>query len=53
MKIFKISQSSPDPLVVSEIVKLLKTGSVIAYPTDTFYGLGADITNQSAVERLY
>jgi len=53
MKIFKISQSSPDPLVVSEIVKLLKTGSVIAYPTDTFYGLGADITNKSAVERLY
>ena len=53
MKIFKISQSSPDPLVVSEIAELLKTGSVIAYPTDTFYGLGADITNQSAVERLY
>src|SRR4030066_1292385 len=53
MKIFKISQSSPDPLVVSEIAELLKTGSVIAYPTDTFYGLGADITNQSALERLY
>jgi len=53
MKIFKMSQSSPDPLVVSEIAELLKTGSVIAYPTDTFYGLGADITNQSAVERLY
>ncbi len=53
MKIFKISQSSPDPLVVSEIADLLKTGAVIAYPTDTFYGLGADISNLSAIERLY
>lgn len=53
MKIFKVTQSSPDPLVVTEIADLLKSGSVIAYPTDTFYGLGADITNQSALDRLY
>ncbi len=53
MKIVRISQSSPDPSVVSEVVRLLKTGSVIAYPTDTFYGLGADIYNNDAVERIY
>ncbi len=53
MKIFKVSQSLPDPLIINDIVELLKTGSVIAYPTDTFYGLGADITNHTAVERLY
>jgi len=53
MKIFRISQSSPDPLVVSEVVRLLKTGSVIAYPTDTFYGLGADIYNKDAIDRIY
>ncbi len=53
MKIIKISQSSPDPLVVSEIAEFLRAGSVIAYPTDTFYGLGADIENQSAIERIY
>jgi len=53
MKIVKISQSSPDPSVVSEVVRLLRTGSVIAYPTDTFYGLGADIYNNDAVERIY
>lgn len=53
MKIFKLSQSSPDPLVVSEIARLLKIGSVIAYPTDTFYGLGADIYNNEAIERIY
>lgn len=53
MKIFKLSQSSPDPLIVSEIVRLLNTGSVIAYPTDTFYGLGVDIYNRDAIERVY
>lgn len=52
MKIFKVTQSSPDPSVVTEIADSLRSGSVIAYPTDTFYGLGADITNQSALERL-
>ncbi|MCC7202547.1 MAG: threonylcarbamoyl-AMP synthase [Nitrospirae bacterium] len=53
MRIIKISQTSPDPSAVSEIAELLRAGSVIAYPTDTFYGLGADITNQSAIRRLY
>lgn len=53
MKIFKLSQSSPDPLIVSEIVRLLNIGSVIAYPTDTFYGLGVDIYNRDAIERVY
>jgi len=53
MKIYKVTQSSPDPSVITELADLLKSGSVIAYPTDTFYGLGADISNQFALERLY
>lgn len=53
MRIIKISQTSPDPSAVSEIAELLRAGSVIAYPTDTFYGLGVDIANHIAIERLY
>lgn len=53
MKIIRIDQNNPDPLVVTEISELLRTGAVIAYPTDTFYGLGADITNDSSLKRIY
>ncbi len=53
MKIITINQNKPDPLVVSEIAELLRAGAVIAYPTDTFYGLGADITNKSSIEKIF
>lgn len=53
MLTFKINQNTPDPLVVSELAELLKTGAVIAYPTDTFYGLGADIYNETAIKRIF
>lgn len=53
MRIIKIDQVTPDPLVVSEIAELLKAGAVIAYPTDTFYGLGADIYNETAIKRIF
>src|SRR5262249_55630080 len=36
-----------------EIVSLLRSGGVIAFPTDTSYGLGADPFNGSAVDRIY
>lgn len=53
MRIIKINQITPDPLVVSEIAELLKAGAVIAYPTDTFYGLGADIYCEDAIKRVF
>jgi L-threonylcarbamoyladenylate synthase len=34
-------------------IKILKKGGVIAFPTDTVYGLGADASNSTAVERIY
>lgn len=34
-------------------VKILKTGGVVAFPTDTVYGLGADFSNSKAVGRIY
>ncbi len=53
MPIFKVDLSNPNPAVVAEIAGLLKSGAVIAFPTDTFYGLGADIYNDNAVQRIF
>ncbi|NQV15864.1 threonylcarbamoyl-AMP synthase [bacterium] len=34
-------------------VEILRDGGLIIYPTDTVYGIGCDITNKSAIERIY
>jgi L-threonylcarbamoyladenylate synthase len=41
------------PRETEEAVKILRNGGVIAFPTDTVYGLGADAFNARAVERVY
>ena len=38
---------------VDRAIKILKDGGVVAFPTDTVYGLGADVFNASAVEQVY
>ncbi|GAI57877.1 unnamed protein product [marine sediment metagenome] len=38
---------------VEKGVKILKAGGIVAFPTDTVYGLGADISNSEAVEGIY
>ena len=38
---------------IEEAVKILREGGVVAFPTDTVYGLGADAFNSAAVERIY
>lgn len=37
---------------IQQAVDILRSGGVIAYPTDTIYGLGCDITNKQAIERI-
>src|SRR5258706_15967188 len=41
------------PEAVAEAVGCLKVGGLVAFPTETVYGLGADATNGKAVARLY
>jgi tRNA threonylcarbamoyl adenosine modification protein (Sua5/YciO/YrdC/YwlC family) len=48
-----INPEHPEPRKVQRAVEALRAGEVIAYPTDTVYGLGCDITNKKAVDRLY
>jgi tRNA threonylcarbamoyl adenosine modification protein (Sua5/YciO/YrdC/YwlC family) len=48
-----IHANHPEPRKVRRAVDSLNDGGVIAYPTDTVYGLGCDIANKRAVDRLY
>lgn len=53
MKILKTNQNEVDKNIIDEAVKVLADGGVILYPTDTVYGLGANIFNRKAVKKVY
>jgi tRNA threonylcarbamoyl adenosine modification protein (Sua5/YciO/YrdC/YwlC family) len=48
----KIYPENPESSKIDQIVKVLQDGGLVIYPTDTVYGLGCDIHNQKAVEKL-
>lgn len=51
--IIKINPENPQPRQIDIVVDILKKGGVIAYPTDTYYGIGCDIMNKKAIEKVY
>jgi tRNA threonylcarbamoyl adenosine modification protein (Sua5/YciO/YrdC/YwlC family) len=51
--LLSINPDHPEPRKIRRAVDALEDGGVIAYPTDTVYGLGCDLTSKHAVERLY
>lgn len=48
----KLYPENPEPRRIRQIVEVLRAGGIIIYPTDTVYGLGCDIFNQKAIERI-
>ncbi|SFD06147.1 L-threonylcarbamoyladenylate synthase [Algibacter pectinivorans] len=48
----KIYNDNPNPKAIAQVVDVLKKGGLIIYPTDTVYGLGCDITNIKALEKV-
>ncbi|GAB3545286.1 L-threonylcarbamoyladenylate synthase [Spirosoma fluminis] len=48
----KLYPKNPDPRRIEHVVRALRDGAVIIYPTDTIYGMGCDIHNTRAVERV-
>ena len=48
----KIYENKPNEAAIKKVVDVLKNGGLIIYPTDTVYGLGCDITNTKALERI-
>ena len=53
MRRIEIHGTTLNTRVVEEVVDLLRAGGLIIYPTDTVYGIGCDITQKSAIERIY
>ena len=48
----RIYEENPNSKEINKVVDVLKKGGLIIYPTDTIYGLGCDITNVKAVEKI-
>ncbi len=51
--LLEINTEHPEPRKIRRAVDALEAGEVIAYPTDTVYGLGCDIGSKRAIDRLY
>lgn len=51
-KLLKIYPQNPNQNELEKVVEVLKNGGLIIYPTDTVYGLGCDITNKKALEKV-
>jgi L-threonylcarbamoyladenylate synthase len=51
--ILRIDPENPEPDKIDEAVAILKGGGVIAFPTETFYGLGADARNEAAIDKIF
>ncbi|AWW30135.1 threonylcarbamoyl-AMP synthase [Echinicola strongylocentroti] len=50
--LIRIYPENPNPREVQRVVDVLRRGGVVIYPTDTIYGIGCDIYNQKAIERI-
>jgi tRNA threonylcarbamoyl adenosine modification protein (Sua5/YciO/YrdC/YwlC family) len=51
-EIIKIYEDKPSEAAIKKVVTVLRNGGLVIYPTDTVYGLGCDITNTKALERI-
>jgi len=51
--ILRLNPDNPQPRLISKAVNVLRQGGIIAYPTDTIYGIGCDIMNKKAIESVY
>ena len=51
--LLKINPQNPQERLIRKISEILQKGGIIAYPTDTHYGIGCDILNKRSIERIY
>ena len=51
--LLNINQYNPQHRLIMKVVDILKNGGIVVYPTDTYYGIGCDIMNKRAIERIY
>ncbi|MFH1873681.1 MAG: L-threonylcarbamoyladenylate synthase [Pseudomonadota bacterium] len=51
--ILRINPKEPEAAEIAKAVEFLQTGEVVAYPTETIFGLGADVFNKKAIKKIY
>jgi len=51
--LININPQNPQPRLIPKIAEALIEGAIIAYPTDTYYGIGCDIMNRKAIGKIY
>jgi L-threonylcarbamoyladenylate synthase len=52
-EILKVSNENSEQMVLTRAAEIVAGGGIIAYPTETFYGLGADATNEEAIQKIF
>ena len=53
MRLVRIDPITPDTAVIDDAARLLRAGGLVAFPTETVYGLGANALDAVAVDRIY
>lgn len=51
--LININQHNPQLRLIRKVLEILKKGGIVVYPTDTYYGIGCDIMNKRAIEKIY
>jgi tRNA threonylcarbamoyl adenosine modification protein (Sua5/YciO/YrdC/YwlC family) len=51
--ILTLDPENPEPWLLQKAIKQLRPGTIFAYPTDTVYGLGCDVSDNEAIARIY
>jgi L-threonylcarbamoyladenylate synthase len=52
-EILKVDADNSEERILTRAAEILANGGIIAYPTETFYGLGADATNEKAIQKIF
>jgi L-threonylcarbamoyladenylate synthase len=49
----RVDPTAPDPAAIARAAEIIRAGGIVAFPTETVYGLGADALNPAAVQRIF
>ena len=52
-KVIKLNPDFPEEKLINEAAKVLKNGGLIGFPTETVYGIAANLSNKDTINRLY
>jgi len=51
--LININPSNPQARLIRKVVDILRQGGIVVYPTDTYFGIGCDLMNPKAIEKVY